>query len=489
MKTMKRITNSIICVVAAIFLLNITACKKVSSYDYPPSVGTAYDILKNDNTYSTFFAAIVRSGTSDLFKGGDAYTIYAPTNTAITNEGYTTAQLNTMLVADLAVFVKSHIVAGATDVKSIGATAQQTSLAGTKITVQKIGNLLYANGGDITTPSLTVTNGFLNIITTVLINKDNLLAAVNGYGAANSAANLRMTFLAAAITRASTGSTNFTALLSGSTPYTLLAPSDAAFVDGGYANVAAVNAANAETLGAILKRHLIPGAKLTTAFDSVPVNDYNGNPVYFDRMLRAPSSTTTAATNFTYWSADGIYFGNAGASNIIAGNGVMHVVQRFLPVPVTTNTLARINSDATLTMFAALIQRASTADPNLNFASILADPLKSYTVFAVTDAGLIAAGYANVAAINAEDPGVLANILKFHMFPKRVNSINIAENGTVSTLLPSGTDYAAVTYTNVVSKTGFNIKGNGNASAFAVSPANVVTTNGVLNVIGGVLKP
>jgi uncharacterized surface protein with fasciclin (FAS1) repeats len=480
MKTMKRTTNTIICVIMALTLFNITACKKVSSFDYPPSVGTAYDILKNDNTYSTFFAAIVRSGLGDLFQGNDAYTIYAPTNTAITNEGYTTAQLNTMLLPDLTVFVKSHIVSGSTDVTSINGSLQQTTLAGTSITVKKIGSRVYVNGGDITNPSIPVKNGFLNIATTVLTVKTDLLTALNAYN--SGTVNLTYTFLAAAIARASTGSTNFTALLTGTTPYTLFAPNNNAFIDGGYASITAINAANPDVLGAILKYHMIAGAKLTTDFDSTAVGSFAGTPIYFDEAPRNVSASTTVATNVTYWYANGIYFGNSVPSNIVTGNGVMHGVARLLPTPVTTTTLARINADATLTEFAALITRASTADPAYNFASWLNDNTKSFTVFAVNNAGLQAAGYADVNAINAASPAVLASVLKLHMVARRINNINIAENGAIPSLL-SGSSLTVNT------SGGYKIKGATNTASVPVIAGNVVTTNGILNTIGTLLTP
>lgn len=482
---MKKITKTIIYAVAALALINLSACKKLSSYDYPPAHGTAYSLIGADNTFSIFRTAIDKAGLGDLINGSDNYTVFAPTNTALTNAGYTQAVILTMADADVAVLVKSHIVAGATDVNGISGSQQLTTLSGTKITVQKIGKLCYVNGGDILSPSLVTSNGFLNL-SAVALNYNNTLAdVINGLTSRTST----YTMLAAAITRASTGSTNFTSLLSGTTPYTFFAPNNAAFVDGGYANVAAVNAAAPDVLGNILKYQLVAGAKLTTAFDSVPVTAYNGTPIYFDKNARSIVPTSTVASNFTFFYANGISFGNNVPANMVAGNGVLHVVGRFFPAPITTNTLARITSDANLTMFAALIQRASTADPNYNFAAILADPLKSYTVFAVTNAGLQAAGYANIAAINAADPATLASILKFHMVPKRINNINYPDNATANTLyITPGTTSTPAVITFTLTG-GFKVKGSSNATSFAVSPANIVTTNGMVDVIGGVLLP
>lgn len=477
MKIAINITRAIAYAIMAIFVINITACKKLTSYDYPSATGTPYEIISNDGNFSTFKSAVDKAGLADMLNGKDEYTIFAPTNSAFINAGYTAAVLQAMLSADVAVLVKNHIVSGKIDVNTLSTSQNATAVSGFSLNLQKIGNLKYVNGGDILNPSMPVTNGFLNVTNTLLTSKATLNDAINTY--VNSG-NAQLTYLAAAIARASTGSTNFTALLTGTTPYTLLAPNNGAFIDGGYATIAAINAAAPDVLGNILKYHLIAGAKFTTAFDSVPVTAYNGNPIYFDKVNRNISPTVTQATNITAWYANGITFGNGVPANIMAKNGVLHMVSRLLPTPVTVTTLDRINTDATLTMFYALIQRASTADPKFNFATMLADPLHTYTVFAVNNTGLQAAGYANVAAINAENPLTLAAILKLHIIPKRINNINIADNGAVTTI--AGTN---ITF---LLTGGFKVQGPSNSTSIPVITPNVVTTTGLLNIIGAVIK-
>lgn len=471
--------------VAVLLIINISACNKLSSYDYPASVGTAYEIVKNDRNFSYFLEAVNRAGLEDLLKGSKAHTIYVPNNNAFTAAGYTNAVLQNMVAAELAVLVKNHIVEGATDLQVTAGKHEQTALSGLKITVEKKGDLFYVNGGDILNVSQATTNGYIHVTSTLLATRPTILDAIKNYV---STGNSQLTFLAAAITRASTGSTDFTALLSGSTPYTLLAPNNGAFIDGGFANLAAINAADPEVLGDILKYHLIAGAKLTTAFDSVPVTAYNGTPVYFDITPRTVTSTTDMTTNFTYWYANGICFGNAVPSNITADNGVVHTVSRLLPAPVTVSTLEYIEADPNLSLFRALVARASEGDADLDFEDLLSSPDKSYTVFAINNDGLINEGYEDETAIENEDPVVLARLLRMHMLPKRVNNINITDGETVRSLLPSGT--TAGRYPVTFQKNGgFAVKGPSNPSPIPVLEANVVTTNGLVNVIGEVLKP
>lgn len=482
MKVMKLTTKNILYVVAILLLTNVTACKKLASFDYPDEVGTAYEVLKNDGNFSTFFSAATRAGLDDLLKGGQAYTIYAPNNTAFTAAGYTAAVIQNMTTENLASLVKNHIVEGATDVNALEGSEEQTALSGMKVVVEKKGGLYYVNGGDILNPSQAIANGFLHVSSTLLVSKPTLLDAIKTY---TNSGNAQLTFLAAAITRASSSGTDFTGMLSGTTPYTLLAPNNGAFIDGGFASVAAINSANPETLANILKYHLIAGTKFTTAFDSVPVTAYDGSPIYFDIAPRKVTATTIPATNFTYWYANGISFGNAVPANLLADNGVMHTVSRLLPAPDVVSTLDYIEADTTLSMFRALIAKASEGDSVYNFEEMLSSPTQSYTLFVVNNQGLRNEGYANEEAINNADATLLARMLRFHVISKRINNINIADGETVNTFYSSN----ASTAISFLKTGGFSVKGPSNASPITVIKGNIVTTNGLVNIIGSALMP
>lgn len=466
---MKQIITPIFVAVVLFCLLGIAGCKKLSSYDYPAGAATPYVIITNDNNFSTFKIAIDRAGLAGLLNSNDAYTIFAPNNAAFTAAGYPVAIIQTMPVADLAVIVKNHILNGKVDVKA--SPGQKTALSDKALTIQNAGGSTYVDGGDILNVNQVTTGGYLNVTSKLLLSKPTLIDVINTYNA-NAGASAQLTYLAAAITRASTGSTNFTALFSGTDPYTLFAPNNAAFIDAGYATIAAVQAAAPDVLGNKLKYQMLQGAKLTTAFDSVAVKAYDGTNIYFDIAKNSANATT--------WYANGINFGNTGG-NLIANNGVMHLVGRFFPVPVSVTTLDRISSDANLSSFYALIQRASTADPKFNFAAVLSSPTSSYTVYAVNNVGLTAAGYPNVAAINAEQPSVLASILKLHMVAKRIHNISVTEGGGITSL--------AGTSLTINTSGGYKVKGPSNASSIPVITGNIVTTNGLLNIIGTLLKP
>lgn len=465
---------------------SFTSCKK-SSFENGPAKVSLYQITVDDRNFTLFRAAINRAGLQEMFNGKEPLTILAPTNQAFINVGLgSEAAINKFTPGFMDSLVRSHIIPGRVDVSAITGS-QEVATLNRSATIAKVGNTVYTNGGDITRLNLEATNGLLNVTTKVLVPP---VPNILDYLAIPL--NTTYTFLVAAINRASQGSTNFAEMLRGNGAYTLFAPTNAAFIDAGYANLAAVNAATPAALENLLKYHLIEGRKLSSDLDSVPLNTLANVPIYFDR-----NSTVAYTTN----SANGILFNPQMSSpvitspNYLAGNGVIHVISRVLPRPVETNTLQQINSNASLTFMAAAIVRASqdTGEDALDFAKLLSDPLQLHTVFAPSNAAFQAAGYPTIDAINAEIPKVLANLLKYHMIKYRQNSINFTSNIYASTLfqIPNLTTGINSPAPIVISRTAtlYTVSGEGNATEGIVSPRDIVTTTGMLNVINLVLKP
>lgn len=475
---MKYLKKFIPVIAFVVFATSFYSCKKLSSYDYPPAVVSAYELISEDNNYSYFKYIVDKVGLQDLLKNDGSVTIFVPTNAGFTYSGYTLARLQAMMPAEIKELADNHIITNSKlDLNTISDTQEVSTMGGRKIRIQHIGDSFYADGSDVPNINLHASNGYVHVINKVLITKPTIIDAINNYVAGNTS----LSYLAAAIQRASTGSTNFISLLSGSTPYTLFAPTNTAFAEAGFATMAAVQAGNPETLGTLLKYHIVPGKSMSTDFDSIPRTAYSGIPIYFDRAKTGKSTT---------YFANGILFGYASGANLQAENGAVHMVARALPTPISLTTLAAIRTDASLTLFDTMLKRASGADPAFNFENMLSDPSKSYTVFAVSNAGMQNAGLGTAALINAVSPGSLADIVKYHLISKRVNNINIVESGGVNTLLKGmSSGKEVIRQINFLKEGGFKVQGTGDQGAATVINPNLVTTNGILNVIGSVLKP
>ena len=140
--------------------------------------------------------------------------------------------------------------------------------------------------------------------------------------------------------------------------------------------------------------------------------------------------------------------------------------------PATTNTITDIVlTNNNFTLLRAAVQRAG-----------LADALRTgtLTVFAPTDDAFRAAGFADVAAINAVSVPNLTALLQYHVLLTTVRAADVAaaQNTPVQSLLTTnGTLY--------VSKINNNVSVNGRS----VTTADVAADNGVVHIINGVLVP
>lgn len=481
---MKKVINFCVILSLCIFWGTLNSCKKLTSYDLPPE-GSIYQKITADAYNFTYFKSLVdRAGMDGLLKKG-TYTLFAPTNTAFLAAGFSQAVLDKMSDDSVAMLVKNHIVQGRMATVSLADGQELTALSGNKIQVRKIGNDVYVDGGDVTNADETATNGMVQVINKVLMGRTSLydrLASYNGGSTAYS-----FSFLLAAIDRASEGAENFKQLLSDpSASYTFFAPTDGAFQEAGYSNVAAIDSADPDALAALLNNQLVKGTILTTDLDTTntsPLHSVNDHILIYGDRLKA-------SNHYTSFLANGISL-SGGYANMYGGKGVVDAVQRFFSAPVSTNTLNFIEADTALTFFKAALQEASKAG-ELDFVKMLSDPGNSYTVFAVTNSGFRAAGYGSEAAVSAADPAALTKILKYALAQKRQNNINYANNSGMPTLLMDETMVppSPLFIQMFISATqGFQVKGDLNDDTYKVISGNNVTTNGLVNIIGGILIP
>ena len=254
------------------------------------------------------------------------------------------------------------------------------------------------------------------------------------------------------------GTAGLTATLNGTGPFTVFAPTNAAF--------SAITAPTDPTaLGNILKYHVLSGKILSSALPTSyasGVATLNGDSVYVKRF---PSGNAYV---------NGVKVETA---NVDASNGVVHVIGTVL-LPPAANIVAVAQSD---TSFKLLVQ----AVVKCGLASALAAP-GSLTVFAPTNAAFRAAGFDSTAIANASAGTIstLTNVLSYHVVPVRAFSADLVEGLTTAPTLLSGK-----TLSFSVSG-GAKVTGSGNGgNASNITKVNIVARNGVVHVIDRVLLP
>lgn len=241
--------------------------------------------------------------------------------------------------------------------------------------------------------------------------------------------------------------TGLDATLSGNGPFTVFAPTDAAFAALPAGTVDAL-LADPDALSKILTYHVASGnigsADLNGVTSAITVN---GLPVLFDLTSGVKVNGARVTT-----------------ADIQASNGVIHVIDAVLLPPSQSIVDVALGNPN----FSTLVTALTAAD----LVTTLQGP-GPYTVFAPTNAAFAALPAGTVEALLGDIPA-LTNILLYHVAGGRAFSGDL-DGSPVSTLQGSTL--------NVDLSSGVRINGA------TVVTADILTTNGVIHVIDSVLLP
>lgn len=244
---------------------------------------------------------------------------------------------------------------------------------------------------------------------------------------------------------------------------TVFAPTDDAFRAAGFANAAAIQAADKNLIASILTYHvvgsLVPASAIETK-DNAEVTTLNTGKVYVTKNAGGVSVNGAKVTT----------------ADVKAENGaIIHIIDAVL-IPESRNIVALAQANPNLSLLVAAVLRANQGTTKVVDILSSAGP---FTVFAPTNDAFIAAGFPTAAAIQAAPPDVLASILTYHVIPGRVYSTNLV-TGNVATA--NGANIA-------VNANNATLKGNANAGNTNIIGVNIPASNGVVHVIDSVLLP
>ena len=267
--------------------------------------------------------------------------------------------------------------------------------------------------------------------------------------------------------------------LSGTGPFTVFAPTNAAFGQLGapfnsVANIEAItDPAQVAALRGILLYHVLPvrtsaaefpaGASAQTTARPAGSND---NIVYLSKGSAGVflNGTTQVVT-----------------ADVAASNGIIHAINKVLAVPTGTVTDAAVATPSLSVLVQALTRTTSPGIVGLLAAA--SDPAANVTVFAPTNAAftalLAALNRPNLAAVTDAE---LLPILQAHVVVgTRAFSTDLSNNQVVPSLNGN--------LTLGVTGTGVTVRAANNPTPANVALANVLTKNGVVHVIDRVLLP
>ena len=405
---------------------------------------TVVDIVVNSENHNTLETAVIAAGLVETLSGDGPFTVFAPTDDAFAAlpDGTLDAVLadNDMLTAILTY----HVVGSTALSTDLMDGMAVTTLNGEDVTVTINMDGVFINDAQVTTADITADNGVVHVIDAVLLPApppSNTVVDI----IVNSEAH---TTLETAVIAAGLAGT-----LSGDGPFTVFAPTDAAFANVPAETLDAV-LADPALLTAILTYHVVGSTALSTdLMDGMAVTTLNGADV-------------TVTINM-----DGVFINDAQVTvaDLVADNGVVHVIDAvLLPPPPPSNTVVDIivnsenhNTLETAVIAAGLVETLSGDGP--------------FTVFAPTDDAFAGLPEGTLDAVLA-DIDLLTAILTYHVAGTTALSTDLMDGMAVTTL--NGAD---VTVT--INADGVFI------NDAQVTVADIIADNGVVHVIDAVLLP
>ena len=406
------------------------------------SQNTVVDIIVNSPDHTTLETAVVAADLAGTLSGDGPFTVFAPTDAAFANLPQGT--LETLIsdpMGDLTQILLYHVL-GANVVSSDLSNGQTaTTINGRDITVTINDDGVFINDAKVTVVDLPADNGVVHVIDAVLIPPRFTVVDVVVESPDHET-------LEAAVIAADLAGT-----LSGDGPFTVFAPTDAAFANLPEGTVEALLEDPMGDLTQILLYHVLGANVLSTDLgDGQNITTLNGKEIIISIIDDAGVFINDALVTF---------------ADIETDNGTVHVIDAVLIPPSNTVVDVIVDSPDHTTLEAAVI------------AADLAGTLSGdgpFTVFAPTDAAFANLPEGTVEALLEDPMGDLTQILLYHVLGANVLSSDLTDGQTATTL--NGSDI-----TVTINDDGVFI------NDAQVTVADIPTDNGTVHVIDAVLLP
>ncbi|MCB0461908.1 MAG: fasciclin domain-containing protein [Flavobacteriaceae bacterium] len=421
----------------------------------PPQSTTITALASASGDLSILVAALQRAGLDTTLDTAGDFTVFAPTNTAFANF---LADNNFTALEDIPVDVLTQVLLNHVIDGEAFSTALSTGYGNTLATKPGTGenlsiyidtsNGVSLNGvSNVEQADIDASNGVIHIVDAV-IGLPNIVD--------HAVANSDLSSLVGALTAG--GNTTFTTLLSTPGDFTVFAPNNDAFASFTTSN----------DLASVLANHVIPGA---TAISTGLSNSYVNTAAMLSGTMTPLSMYINVDSGVTINGSS-----NVVAADIVATNGVIHVVDEVIDLP-TIATFA--TSNAALSILVDALAYADTGMSTVDYIDTVSDATTGpFTVFAPTnDAFVSLLAELELNALTDLTPEQVDAVLLYHIVNANVQSSQL-QSGTVATLGGNITvDATAFTLTDP----------NGRLSNIIPSLVDIQAANGVVHVIDKVL--
>ncbi len=416
-----------------------------------PEPMTIVEIAAGNPDFETLVAAVTAAGLVETLSGEGPFTVFAPTDAAFEALPPGTVEALLADIPTLTDILTYHVYAGALDAAAVTAMEMITMVNGdsAEITSDDSGNW-FIDGAQIVMTDIEASNGIIHVIDAVMLPPDDEPALSTIVEIAVE--NPDFETLVAAVTAAGLVET-----LSGEGPFTVFAPTDAAFEALPPGTIDAL-LADIPTLTDILTYHVYAGALDAAAVTAMEmITMVNGD---------AAEITSDDAGN---WYIDGAQIV---MTDIQASNGIIHVIDAVMMPPEDEPALSTIVEIAVENPdFETLVAAVTAAG--------LVETLSGegpFTVFAPTDAAFEALPPGTLDAVLADIP-TLTDILTYHVYAGELDAAAVTAMAMIT--MVNG-DSAEITSDDA---------GNWYIDGAQIIMTDIQASNGIIHVIDAVMLP
>ena len=312
-----------------ILALSITAflsssCSKDDD-DNGGQPNTIANVVSNTPDFSTLNAAIGRSTLGNTLAGAGPFTVFAPDNTAFTASGISQSVLNSLTPQQTTTILQYHTLPGsiASSAVPTGPNARVSTVSGDSVFVTRNANGVFVNGIRVTQADVAATNGVIHRIGRVLLPPaGNLVQSVTANTGASALVPLDS--LNKAVGRVAAANPTLASALT-TNIFTVFAPTNAAFTQLLQAlGLTDINQIPINTLQSVLTLHVVPGRVFSSDLANGSVGTVNGANITVALTGGANGGPAVRGNG------NGGSNANVTATNIMARNGVVHIIDRVL---------------------------------------------------------------------------------------------------------------------------------------------------------------
>jgi uncharacterized surface protein with fasciclin (FAS1) repeats len=305
---MRSIRTTLALLVAAVAAAAIGASASASTASRLAGDKNVVETAIAAGQFKTLGSLLTKAGLAGTLATGGPFTVFAPTDEAFAKVPKATLDALAANPAQLKSVLLYHVVPGRVTAADVVKLTSAKTLAGRSLAIKVVDGTVFVDQAKVTSPDVTASNGLIHVIDSVLIPKAAPAAPAKNIVQTAVAAGQFKT-LASLLTKA-----GLAGAVQGKGPFTVFAPTDAAFAKVPKATLAEL-AKDRAKLRAVLLYHVVKGK--VTAVQAMKLRSaktLNGKPLAIrvsGGKLLVGGATVTKA-------------------DVIASNGVIHMINKVM---------------------------------------------------------------------------------------------------------------------------------------------------------------